>query len=167
MKTQTPMTTDLAHPMQPIGWDGTGVIRFKQNAIVNAMVEECRDRGGLDLNKVAIAVARGGFSNEDQVQLAQLIGYSVSGFGDLDYVPEAVVQAADLQAEAVGNNKTTPHPTRKTTEEIRYALEEIAESTKRHELLVGFEHGPPTNKELQQRLDIIYGLAKRLLEDLS
>ena len=98
---QKPLTSDFPHPTQPIGWDGNGVIRFKRNAIVRALLDECTERGGLDLNAVSRGVARGQFTNEDQIQLAQLIGYSVSGFGDLDYVPHEAVAAADEAAERI------------------------------------------------------------------
>lgn len=88
------------HPMQPVDFDGKsqlgsprGVIRFKQNAIVRWLLEN----GGLDLNDIA----RQNFSDDDRTQFAQLIGYSVSGFGDLSYVSEAAIAAADERAEAV------------------------------------------------------------------
>jgi hypothetical protein len=97
------MIADLPHPMQPIGWDGHHVIRFKRNAIVDYLLRECTEHGGTDLNRIAWLVARGTFSNEDQVQLAQLIGYSVSGFGDLNYVSEDIVEQADAEAEKIAN----------------------------------------------------------------
>lgn len=98
---QEPLTTDLPHPMQPVGWDGRGVIRFKRNAIVDALLDECTARGGLDLNKIAIGVATGRFNVEDEIQLAQLIGYSVSGFGDLSYAPDEIIAAADAEADRI------------------------------------------------------------------
>jgi hypothetical protein len=83
-------TKGLKHPMQPIGWDDTRqVIRFKQNAIVRWL---------LDTNKNPMAlneIARMPFKQEDRVQLAQLIGYSTSGFGDLSYVPKRIVAECD------------------------------------------------------------------------
>jgi hypothetical protein len=39
------------------------------------------------------------FSNEDREQFAQLIGYSVSGFGELPYASAMAVMAADVEAE--------------------------------------------------------------------
>src|ERR1035441_4001336 len=82
----------LKHPMQPIGYDETGeIIRFKQNAIVRYIL----DFGTLDLNAIALLP----FTVEDRVQFAQLIGYSVSGFGDLPYVPKKVVAEADAVAD--------------------------------------------------------------------
>ena len=94
---RTEMVSDLAHPMQPIGWDGD-VIRFKRNAIVRALLDQCTAHGSLDLNRISMMVATGAFSVEDQIQLVQLIGYSVSGFGELSYVPDDLVETADAVA---------------------------------------------------------------------
>lgn len=70
----------LKHPNQPIGQDEDGVLRFKPNKIVRFLL----DAGPFDLNKLALM----GFSDEDRVQFAQLIGYSRSGFGELSYVDD-------------------------------------------------------------------------------
>ncbi len=85
------------HPMQPIDYDGKttetspyGVIRFKENRIVCYLLEH----GGLDLNKLAIE----DFSKDDWTQFNQLIGYSVSGFGDLSRVSKKAVHKADKKA---------------------------------------------------------------------
>lgn len=75
------------HPMQPIEFDSRGTIRFKENKIVTYLL----DHGGIDLNHLAVQ----GFSDEDHMQFAQLIGYSVSGFGDLSYASDEVVAEAD------------------------------------------------------------------------
>ena len=92
--------------MQPIVLDKDGVVRFKRNEIVRFLL----DAGPYDLNKLALMP----FSDEDREQLAQLIGYSVSGFGDLSYVSAETVQKADKLAEAI--LEVTPdksaHPTR-------------------------------------------------------
>lgn len=72
------MSRRLKHPPQPIVKDGNGVLRFKQNAIVRYLL----DNGGIDMNTISALP----FSAEDRSQFAQLIGYSVSGYADLDYV---------------------------------------------------------------------------------
>ena len=84
---------DLKHPMQPIGWDEkTGkVIRFKQNKIVRMLL----DTHKLNLNDIAKMNAKGIFNNDDYTQLMQLIGYSVSGYGELSTSPEETVREAD------------------------------------------------------------------------
>lgn len=85
------------HPRQPILLAADNVVRFKENKIVSWMLEMGRQGKAFDLNMIAVTP----FSVEDRVQLAQLIGYSVSGFGDLSYVPEAEVEACDKEADRV------------------------------------------------------------------
>jgi hypothetical protein len=82
------------HPMQPIVWVN-GTIRFKENAILRWAV----DSGRLSLNEIALETRAQGFSKEDQMQLAQLIGYSVSDYGDLPYASKESVAEADAIAE--------------------------------------------------------------------
>lgn len=64
-------------PLQPLEWVN-GVIRFKKNRIVDFLLDEYKP----GLNRLA----EQGFSNEEFEQFAQLIGYSVDGFGTLSYV---------------------------------------------------------------------------------
>jgi hypothetical protein len=66
------------HPIQPIVMVGE-VKRFKENKIVTALLNT---HSKMDLNTIACM----NFSTDDQRQLAQLIGYSVSGYGDLSFV---------------------------------------------------------------------------------
>ena len=68
------------HPIQPIYKTETGTHRFKENAIIRFLI----DNGSYDLNRLAVM----DFSNEDWTQLAQLIGYSFSGWGTLSYVSD-------------------------------------------------------------------------------
>jgi len=81
----------MNQPIQPIGADDKGVIRFKGNGIVRHLL----DNGGISLNDLA----RMDFSVEDREQFAQLIGYSLSGFGELSYVREDTYGAAAKMAE--------------------------------------------------------------------
>lgn len=78
------------HPMQPVVWDSHGVIRFKANAIVQYLL----DAGPFDMNHLAVMP----FSDADREQFAQLIGYSVSGIGDLHYVRRSFIRRADRRA---------------------------------------------------------------------
>ena len=82
----------VAHPMQTVVMIGE-VARFKANPIV----EHLLDHGGIDMN----ALARMNFSNEDREHFAQLIGYSVSGFGSLSYVSDESYDRASKAAEAL------------------------------------------------------------------
>ena len=79
-----------ARPMQKLVWDGN-VIRFRRNAIVRMLLDE----GPFDLNDIAIR----NFSQEDEEQFMQLIGYSVSAGGGLTYVSPATANRADIEAE--------------------------------------------------------------------
>lgn len=74
------------HPIQPLELDERGTLRFKENKIVRHLL----DNGGIDLNKLACLE----FSREDREQFAQLIGYSLSGFGELGYVTDATYELA-------------------------------------------------------------------------
>ena len=77
--------------MQPLVIDDQGVVRFKANKIVRALL----DTGKLNMNDLAVL----DFPDEDRIQFAQLIGYSVSGAGDLSYMPADLIAEADRQAE--------------------------------------------------------------------
>jgi hypothetical protein len=76
----------VKHPTQPLDVDEHGTLRFKSNAIVRHLL----DHGGIDLNALAVM----DFSQEDREQFAQLIGYSLSGFGELSYVSDETYDAA-------------------------------------------------------------------------
>lgn len=87
--------------MQPIVKTASGVVRFQENRIVSAFYEAASNGRKLDLNDIAIRAAHGEFTQAEQMQFAQLIGYSVSGFGDLSYADKAVVRRADRKAESL------------------------------------------------------------------
>lgn len=74
------------HPIQPLETDKHGTLRFKQNAIVNHLL----NNGGIDLNQLACI----DFSQEDREQFAQLIGYSLGGFSELSYVSDVTYATA-------------------------------------------------------------------------
>lgn len=79
------------HPMQPLVRDHLGTVRFQKNHIVEFLLEH----GGFDMNRLALMT----FDKQDRMQFAQLIGYSVFGFGDLSYADPDVVARADAKAE--------------------------------------------------------------------
>lgn len=81
----------MNHPVQPLAPDEHGIVRFKANAIVKHLLEH----GGIDMNDLA----RLDFSAEDHEQIAQLIGYSLSGFGGLSYVRPDTYAVAERMAE--------------------------------------------------------------------
>lgn len=77
--------------MQPIILDKHKTARFKANAIIEYLFETRK----LDLNEIACMP----FKVEDREQIAQLLGYSVSGFGDLSYARKSTIEKADDQVE--------------------------------------------------------------------
>jgi hypothetical protein len=79
----------VRHPLQPLLIDEHGTVRFKSNAIVIFLLEA----GGIDMNMLAKLP----FGQNDREQFAQLIGYSLSGFGDLSYVSDETFEAAQSQ----------------------------------------------------------------------
>lgn len=100
------------HPFQPLALDEQGVMRFKKNAIVEYLLDWCATRNGCaGYNKVDVSgpapdmneIARMPFSREDRVQLAQLVGYSLSGFADLGYVGDVDFAAAQVEHETASN----------------------------------------------------------------
>ena len=95
-----PKKTKPVHPMQPIVMVD-GIKRFRSNAICRWLV----DTGRANLNEIALKE----FDDEDQAQFAQLIGYSVSGWGDLSYVDPEAVAIADRKRAIT----PAPAPTRR------------------------------------------------------
>ncbi len=79
-------------PMQPIHVTDDGTVRFVSNRIVRWLL----DAGPFDMDQIAMLP---GITREEHEQFAQLIGYSVSSFGDLSYAQPETVKAADAEAE--------------------------------------------------------------------
>ena len=77
--------------MRSIIKDSRGVIRFKANAIVNWIVSS----GRLNLNDILLDE----YSIEDIEEFWQLMGYSVSEYGELSFIREETVAVADAIAE--------------------------------------------------------------------
>lgn len=69
--------------MQPLTFDTHGTLRFKENQIIRKVLDYATQHGyGLN------AIAMDDYTDEDRMQLAQLIGYSLSGYGELSYVSD-------------------------------------------------------------------------------
>ena len=75
-------------PLQPIE-NG----RFVPNRIVQYLLEVAP----IGLNELAAM----DFSAQERMQFAQLIGYSLSGFGELGYVDDETYEAAQKMAEGL------------------------------------------------------------------
>ena len=80
------MDSKTVFPIQPIVDH-----RFVENKIVSRLLDE----GGIDMNDIACW----DIPQQDRIQFAQLIGYSVSGFGSLSYVDDETYDAAEQIAE--------------------------------------------------------------------
>lgn len=88
--------TKLRNPVQPLYKTDSGVVRFKPNAIIDYLFNS----GALDLNKIAAMP----FTQDDREQLAQLLGYSLSGFGTLSYVTDETYSLAAMQSSTTEEN---------------------------------------------------------------
>ena len=84
----------MKFPIQPIQLDTHGTARFAKNRIVDDLLKFATARG-FGLNQIAL----GDYADNEHMQLAQLIGYSVGGYGDLSYASEESVQKTDAIVE--------------------------------------------------------------------
>ena len=85
----------MKHPMQPLEQDKDGVIRFKENRLVRFLLDSHPNQ---NLNSLSIRDQQGECNKGDYTQFMQLIGYSVSGYGDLSTSPKKIVKKADKLA---------------------------------------------------------------------
>lgn len=83
------------YPMQPMYLDEHGRVRFVANRIVQEVLNNS-SRHGYDLNAIAMTEM---FTDAERMQFAQLIGYSVSGWGTLSYVSEEAYKLAQEEAD--------------------------------------------------------------------
>ena len=77
------------HPVQPLVTDSAGRVMFKPNAIVQFLL----NAGPFDENMLLLMP----WSNEDRVQLAQLLGVSLGGFAYLPYITDDDFNRAKAQ----------------------------------------------------------------------
>lgn len=85
----------MKRPIQPLYLDKDGRPRFLSNKIVEHLLGLCQEHGLCDMNKLAMI----DFSQDDREQFAQLIGYSLDGFGELSYVGDETYSAASQMYE--------------------------------------------------------------------
>jgi len=88
---------EVKNPIQPLVKDTYGKIRFKTNKVVEFLL----DNGGLDMNKLALEE----FTDNDREQFAQLIGYSLDGYGMLSYVTDETYDTAHRLGVANDSNE--------------------------------------------------------------
>jgi len=85
------------NPMQPVIVAPDGRIRFKGNQIVRDLLDAASAGTKLDLNDIAMLE----YSQEGRCQLAQLIGYSISGYHELSYVSDRHAAEASAAAKLI------------------------------------------------------------------
>lgn len=107
-------TKDQGHPIQPLVQDERGVLRFKANAIVRYLL----DAGPNDMNTLAAM----DFSVEDREQFDQLIGYSLSGFGEISYVTDETYNTAEKMAGGADERDARIASLTATLNEVRRGL---------------------------------------------
>lgn len=93
----------MKNPIQSLTKGEQGVLRFKENKLVCALLDHGQATG-FGLNELACKF----FTTEhadDWQQLAQLIGYSLSGYGELSYVSDDAYGVAATMADEVMNEK--------------------------------------------------------------
>lgn len=90
------------HPMQPVVVADDNVVRFQENSIVRWLLDQASAGRKVDLNDIAVQC----FADEDLQQFAQLIGYSVSGFGSLSYVSDEKYTRASRRAKKLTGRRS-------------------------------------------------------------
>lgn len=86
-------------PMQPIAFTKDGVIRFRKNMVLCFLLEEAREGRKCDLNRIAQQRFSANWPADDVEQFWQMLGYSVSGYGDLSFVRRSTIKKADEIAD--------------------------------------------------------------------
>lgn len=76
-----------SHPIQPLLQDEDGTVYFKENSVVTYL---------WIYSRLKIAdITKQGFSQEDKEQFAQLIGFNIDRFSELDCASQEVIHAAN------------------------------------------------------------------------
>lgn len=97
--------TPVRHPMQPVVVDERGTHRFLENSIVRYLLDE----GPFDMNSLSRLHAMGTFSRDEYEQFTMLIGYSVSGFGELSSTTNGrYALAASMSEQLTEKVRRTP-----------------------------------------------------------
>lgn len=107
----------MKNPIQPLTKDPHGMLRFKSNAIVEHLLEVAK-KHGCGLNEIACM----DFTPDDRQQLAQLIGYSLSGYSELSYVDDDAYGAATEMANGKKEDKARIKHLERELKAVRAAL---------------------------------------------
>jgi hypothetical protein len=93
------MTKKLTQPI--LHDEMSGYTRFMSNALVRVLLDEATKRG-FDIEKLMAAgrdAPNGVWAQDDVEQFFQLIGYSVTGYCELDFISEQSKALAEREAE--------------------------------------------------------------------
>jgi len=114
----------MKYPIQPIVKDLSGVWIFKVNRIVRMLLDT---HPAMDMNTIGSIP----FTDDERQQFAQLLGYSLNGYGELPYVDDnaynramALVMAL-VENDQSGNNTERIALVEKEVESIKEKLQEI------------------------------------------
>jgi hypothetical protein len=91
-----------ARRLREVYTDTKGVVRFRGNAVVEWLFKN----GRIDLNTIPCH----SLPSKDVAEFWQMLGYSVSGYGDLDFIDRMTVEQADKEAELVQVRIPKPDP---------------------------------------------------------
>lgn len=106
----------MKNPIQPLAKDATGVLRFKGNAIVQHLLDT---HPMIGMNQLAAL----DFTDDDRQQFAQLIGYSLSGYGELQsYVDDEAYTAAAHMADGLDERDARIAALEQKVSEMREAV---------------------------------------------
>lgn len=73
--------------------DEGGQQRFRENKVVRLLLETARNRGGMDLNQLAILYLHtGAFSQEDYLRFYVQLGYTVGGLSELSFFSDLTIE---------------------------------------------------------------------------
>ena len=117
--------SDMKNPIQPLGKDAKGVLRFKENAIVRHLLDT---HPTLGLNQLACM----DFTADDRQQFAQLIGYSLSGYSELQsYVDDEAYSTAAHMADGMDERDARIAALEQKLTELRAAADTLREPVAR------------------------------------
>lgn len=97
------MLDDDAHP---VVFDASGVLRFQADPLIYKLVRT----DVLDLNRLAIQVARGEVPPEMQRKVAKSTGYSLAGYFDLSNVQKWAREVSGLGSDVEEEEEEEPEP---------------------------------------------------------
>ncbi len=115
----------MKNPIQPLAKDAKSVLRFKENAIVRHLLDT---HPTVNMNRLAGME----FTNDDRQQFAQLIGYSLDGYGSLSsYVDDEAYAAAAHMADGLDERDARIAALEQKLSEMREAVSMLREPVAR------------------------------------